>query len=270
MRFNKKSQYHDIIASQKRISQKELKICLEHKTKENKDKILLGNLGLIAKIGTQRAEGVDDFDIYFSAGVEALITAIDKFCLREHSYRTFGTFAYKLISQKISVCRLSLVSPAHVSYSTFNSALNYFKSVDKLRMKLGYEPTIREIIENVGTNYESILTYHRAIEASTHRYSLNYHTEVEDGDMGELIDLLVDEDTELASEVVNRRMQFDYIHNYINSLPPMRQKIIRLKYFEEKTFDEIGLVFLITGERVRQINKEVLISMRRIMELDCM
>lgn len=55
---------------------------------------------------------------------------------------------------------------------------------------------------------------------------------------------------------------------YINKLSPREQKVIMLRYgFEDglpKTLDEIGQMFKITRERVRQVETKALIKLRRM------
>ena len=79
MRYNDISQYQSLIRASKRLPLAELKECLADRTLENKHKILLGNLKLIAKVVSQRTYLVDEFDLYFSTGIEAMVIAINRF-----------------------------------------------------------------------------------------------------------------------------------------------------------------------------------------------
>lgn len=49
-------------------------------------------------------------------------------------------------------------------------------------------------------------------------------------------------------------------------LDPRRQGILRLRYIEGKTLDEVGAVFGLTRERIRQIEKKALATLARLVD----
>lgn len=64
------------------------------------------------------------------------------------------------------------------------------------------------------------------------------------------------------AQLLDRKVVVENLHHILQSLTPRQEKILKMRFFEEKTYKEIGKIFGITGSRVRDIEAKALRLLR--------
>jgi RNA polymerase primary sigma factor len=122
----------------------------------------------------------------------------------------------------------------------------------KLVQQLGREPTIEETAQEAGISYEETK---RVLKISRHPISLDRPVgESEDSYFGDFIE---DESAESPVSAATQEMLKDKIESVLKTLTYREREIIKLRYGlgdgYTYTLEEVGRIFKVTRERVRQI-----------------
>jgi RNA polymerase primary sigma factor len=127
------------------------------------------------------------------------------------------------------------------------------------------DPTPAEIATDVGLSMEEVETILRTAETP-----VSLQAPVGDEDNCELGHLLADKDAPLpedAAESVSRTVALD---GCLDSLDDRQRTVLKLRYGLDgghpRSLEEIGLVFNVTRERVRQIEKQSLTKLAALSE----
>ena len=95
--------------------------------------------------------------------------------------------------------------------------------------------------------------------------SLNKPVETEETTISELGDFLEDR-SPTPQEIVEQKERRKKLIEFVDKLPPRQMKIIKLRYGlednEPKTLEEIGNLYGVTRERVRQIEAKAMKKLR--------
>lgn len=117
----------------------------------------------------------------------------------------------------------------------------------------GIAPTIEEIAKKMGTDPEKI---EKALKIRQTIVSLNGSIGGDPGN-GTYMDFIENELTEDMEENLFNTMLIEMVLGKIHTLSPRDQQIIRLRYGiedgKERTLEEIGKIYGLTRERIRQI-----------------
>ena len=122
----------------------------------------------------------------------------------------------------------------------------------KLLQEIGREPTIEETAKAAGISYEETK---RVLKISRHPISLDRPVgEGEDSYFGDFIE---DDSVESPVSAATNEMLKDKIENVLKTLTYREREIIKLRYGlgdgYTYTLEEVGRIFKVTRERVRQI-----------------
>jgi RNA polymerase primary sigma factor len=131
--------------------------------------------------------------------------------------------------------------------------MSKLRNVSKqLLQEMGREPTIEETAKAAGISYEETK---RVLKISRHPISLDRPVgESEDSYFGDFIE---DETLESPVNAATNEMLKDKIENVLKTLTYREREIIKLRYGlgdgYTYTLEEVGRIFKVTRERVRQI-----------------
>lgn len=135
----------------------------------------------------------------------------------------------------------------------------------KLMIEEGLEPSIERLAEALDITREEVLDL-------KHYKNLTTSLDAPLGDDGEATfgDLLV-EDTLGVDELVADRLLNEDVQVLIDHLDTRKAEIIRMRfgfYGKEYTLDEVGKVFGVTRERIRQLEKQALGDLKKLSDPD--
>lgn len=219
--------------------------------KKARDLLVTQNIGLVWSIVRRFSNRGHELDDLFQIGSIGLIKAIDKF---DTSFDVkFSTYAVPMITGEIKRF-LRDDGMIKVSRSLKETANKVRISREILSNKLGREPTIEEISEDIDIDTEEIVM---ALESNAEVESLYKTIYQGDGNAIYLIDKL--EQSKDESEVMIDKFALKEI---IESLEPKDQDIIRLRYFCDKTQTDIAKELGISQVQVSRLEKKILKTMR--------
>ena len=219
--------------------------------KSARDRLVAENMGLVWSIVRRfGGRGYDPEDL-FQIGSIGLIKAIDKFDLNYDV--KFSTYAVPMIAGEIKrfLRDDGMIKVSRVLKETAVKA----KGVrEALNLKLGREPTLNEIAEELGICVEELAA---AMESGAEIESLQKTIYQGDGSSIHLMDKL-EEKSNPAEEVMNKML----LGRLLNELSPQERKIIIRRYYMEQTQTQIAKELGISQVQVSRMEKKILKSMR--------
>ncbi len=217
---------------------------------EVKRRLSSGNLRLVVSIAKKyRNRGLSFLDL-IQEGNTGLMRAVDKFEYRRgFKFSTYATWWIRqAITRAIADQARTIRIPVHMI-----DVLSKLRNIQKrLLQELRREPTTEEIADHAGLDLEEVK---RVLDIGRHPVSLDRPVgDGEDCSFGELI-----EDVESDNPVrnANNAILRQKIESLLKTLTYREREIIRLRYGlgdgYTYTLEEVGRIFKVTRERVRQI-----------------
>ena len=222
--------------------------------------LILSNLRLALAIAGQRqfqGRGLDQEDLTQAAFI-GIMKAAEKFD-PEMGYK-FSTYATWWVRQSIdreiantgSLIRL----PVHVHEEITRLQVTY----RALKGGLGRDPSVVDLADATGWDQRKVNLLLRSS-----RRLVYLHEELGDDPNFTVADLIVD-DSPVPVELIDREMAKEAIEAALDTLSDREADVIRMRFGlsdeDPKTLDEIGKVYDVTRERIRQIEKKALEKLR--------
>ncbi|MEK7804104.1 MAG: sigma-70 family RNA polymerase sigma factor, partial [Planctomycetota bacterium] len=196
-----------------------------------------------------RNRGLSFLDL-IQEGNTGLMRAVDKYEYRRgYKFSTYATWWIRqAITRSIADQARTIRIPVHM-IETMSKIRNVSK---KLLQDKGREPTLEEIAREVKI---TVAEARRVLKISRHQISLDRPVgESEDSSFGDFIE---DEKAESPVSAATQEMLKDKIDCVLETLTYREREIIKLRYGigdgYTYTLEEVGKIFKVTRERVRQI-----------------
>jgi len=242
------------------LEEKKLVLRIEQGDLEARDQLIQSNLRLVIKVAVKYSNrGLDLIDLVQEGNI-GLMKAADNF----DSSRglRFSTYAMHWIRQGISRATREQSRTIRVPSYMHDKLAVYSKTAVELEKTLLREPTMLEVATKMGIPIETVSRYEQIYEGSM---SLN-ETVGEEED-SELEDFIPSEDATPEDITISNDLSSN-VQKLLNSgiLKPTEMQILALRYGlnnnEVKTLEEVGALFGVSRERIRQIETRAISKLR--------
>ena len=239
---------------------------IEKGDQEARDLFILANLRLVVSTAKKFSKSGLDFLDLIQEGNKGLMKAVQKFDYkRGWKFSTYATWWIRqAITRAIADQSRTVRIPVHMT-----ERISELKRTEhELTTKLGRKPTIEELSKATGLPVEKILYIQRIAQSKVSLTGKRSPDSAEEDSVA-LSEIISDEKlVEDPAKTAIHKILMDKLMHYISQLPEKERQVLELRTGIRdgisRTLEEVGRIFGVTRERIRQIEARALQHLKEI------